>query len=85
MTPLRIGPEFDHWVGQTLTSTAFYTALNIDPPLAPGEEITISHRTTTRGEFAKEQKQAQRAAKARRRRGAEPEPARGRRRRRRAR
>lgn len=40
MTPLRIGPEFDHWVGQTLTSTAFYTALDIDPPLAPGEEIT---------------------------------------------
>jgi hypothetical protein len=40
MTPLRIGPEFDQWVGQTLTSTAFYTALDIDPPLAPGEEIT---------------------------------------------
>ena len=40
MTPLRIGPEFDQWVGQTLTSTAFYTALTIDPPLTPGEEIT---------------------------------------------
>ena len=40
MTPLRIGPEFDHLIGQTLTPTAFYTALAIDPPLTPGEEIT---------------------------------------------
>jgi hypothetical protein len=40
MTPLRIGPEFDQWVGQTLPSTAFYAALTLDPPLAPGEEIT---------------------------------------------
>ena len=40
MTPLRIGPEFDQWVGQTLPSTAFYAALTLDPPLTPGEEIT---------------------------------------------
>ena len=50
MNPLPIGPEFTDLVGQTLTLVEFHQALGIDPPLAPGEEITwvgLDARTET--------------------------------------
>ena len=40
MNFLPIGPEFTDLVGQTLTLAEFYRALGIDPPLAPGEDVT---------------------------------------------
>ncbi len=39
------------------------TEILLSEPLRPGEQITIDHRTTTRAEFAKEQKQARRQGK----------------------
>ena len=40
MNCLPIGPEFTDLVGQTLTLAEFHQALGIDPPLAPGEDVT---------------------------------------------
>ena len=40
MNCLPIGPEFADLVGQTLTLAEFHQALGIDPPLAPGEDVT---------------------------------------------
>ena len=40
MNFLPIGPEFTDLVGQTLTLAEFHRALGIDPPLAPGEDVT---------------------------------------------
>jgi hypothetical protein len=39
------------------------TEILLSEPLRPGEEMTITHHTTTRAEFAKRQKQAQREGK----------------------
>ena len=40
MNCLPIGPAFTDLVGQTLTLAEFHRALGIDPPLAPGEDVT---------------------------------------------
>lgn len=40
MNFLPIGPAFTDLVGQTLTLAEFHRALGIDPPLAPGEDVT---------------------------------------------
>ncbi len=40
MNPLPISPEFTDLVGQTLILVEFHQALGIDPPLAPGEDVT---------------------------------------------
>ena len=40
MNVLLIGPESADLVGQTLTLAEFHRALGIDPPLAPGEDVT---------------------------------------------
>ena len=40
MNFLPISPEFTDLVGQTLTLAEFHQALGIDPPLAPGEDVT---------------------------------------------
>ena len=50
MNFLPIGPEFTDLVGQTLTLAEFHQALGIDPPLAPGEDVTwlgLNARTGT--------------------------------------
>ena len=40
MNCLPIGPAFTDLVGQTLTLAEFHQALGINPPLAPGEDVT---------------------------------------------
>ena len=40
MNCLPISPAFTDLVGQTLTLAEFHRALGIDPPLAPGEDVT---------------------------------------------
>jgi hypothetical protein len=50
MNVLLIGPESADLVGQTLTLAEFHQALGIDPPLAPGEDVTwlgLNARTGT--------------------------------------